>query len=135
MAYVLRRAVILVATLALLVTSVGWNTAGALMGLKTGHETKIASTTHHSADHSHAVRASEHASSCSEAEDCDSDAWHHEDLADSCCGTACHIAAEPNACAEVLVSIVHALDGISPEDDLKEASSARLERPPRSIAA
>jgi hypothetical protein len=132
MAHVLRRIVILFATLALIVTSVGWGVAGMQMELTAGHHSGIASTAAHNLDHSHGDRAPEQAAPCSDANDCGDNAWH-EDFAESCCGTACHIATEAGACRPVLVPIVHALEGVSPEDDIKEASLARVERPPRSI--
>jgi hypothetical protein len=132
MAHVLRRIVILFATLALIVTSVGWGVAGMQMGLKAGHHSGIASTSAHNLVHNHGDRAPEQAAPCSDANACGDNAWH-EDFAESCCGTACHIATEAGACRQVLVPIVHVLEGVSPEDDIKEASLARVERPPRSI--
>lgn len=132
MAHVLRRIVILFAALAFIVTSVGWGAAGALMGLKPGHASGITAFAVHKTDHHHTDRAANQAAPCSETKDCGDNAWH-EDFAESCCGTACHIATEAGACRQVLVPIAHALEGVSLEEDIKEASLARVERPPRSI--
>ena len=132
MARLLRRMVILFAALAFIVTSVGWGATGALTGLKADHHNGLVSVTTDKADHHHGDYASDIAASCSDAKDCGSKAWH-EDVSEACCGTACHIATEAGACRQVLVPIARAPDCILIDDEIKEASLARLERPPRPI--
>jgi hypothetical protein len=131
MARLLRCIVILCATLAFIVTSVGWGATGALMGLKADHH-GLASVTTDKADHHHGDFAADLAASCSDAKDCGSKAWH-EDVADACCGTACHIATEAGGCRQVLIPIARALNNTLLDDEIKEGTFTRLERPPRSI--
>lgn len=129
MAPALRRLVILFAALAFIVTSAGWGVAGALLGLGLGHENMIASMD--MGDH-HADPAAQHAPQCSNSDECGNKAGH-QDLADSCCGSSCHIVTQAGACGQILVPIARHLEGVSPEDDIMETSPARLERPPRSL--
>jgi hypothetical protein len=48
---------------------------------------------------------------------------------------ACHVAMPANSCATIFMTILRLKDPALLEDGIKEASSARLERPPRSAAA
>lgn len=131
MASALRRMVILFAALAFIVTSVGWGVTGSLPGFKLGHESATTSMAVAAGDH-HADPAAAQAAHCSDSDEC-GDKTGHEELADSCCGSACHIVTQAGACGQIFVPIVRVLDGISPEDDIMETSPARLERPPRSL--
>lgn len=131
MASVLRRIVILMATLGFIVTSVGWGVAGALVGFEISHDGAMTSAAVETDDH-HIDRAAEQASPCSQPDDCGEKSGHQE-LADSCCGSTCHIVTQASACDQILVPMARALEGVSPEDDITEAAPARLERPPRSL--
>jgi phosphopentomutase len=127
----LRRTVILFTTLAFIVTSVGWGVAGTLLGLGLNHTGAVASASVDTGDH-HADPATQHGPQCSGSDACD-DTTGHQELADSCCGSTCHVVTQAGACAQILIPIARALQRISPEDDTTEAAPARLERPPRSL--
>ena len=129
MEFALRRIVILVAALAFIVTSVGWGVAGALPGRGLSHE---GASTAVAVDDHHADGAATHAAPCSGSDEC-GDKTGHEDLADSCCGSTCHVVTQAGTYGQILVPIARALAGVSPEDDITEAALARLERPPRSL--
>ncbi|MBK1864813.1 hypothetical protein [Taklimakanibacter albus] len=122
---------ILFTALAFIVTSAGWGVAGALPGLALSHESAIASAAAATGDH-HADPAAQHAPQCSESDEC-GDKTGHADMADSCCGSTCHVVTQAGACGQILVPIARAVERISPEDDITEAAPARLERPPRSL--
>lgn len=131
MTSVLRRIVILTATLAFIVTSVGWSVAGTLLGLELNHDGGMSSAAVETNDH-HADLAADQAGSCSEPDKCGDKSGHRE-LADACCGSTCHIVTHAGAGTQILVPITRALQASSPEDDITEVVSARLERPPRSL--
>lgn len=131
MTSVLRRIMILTATLAFIVTSVGWGVAGALMGFELNHDGGMSSAAAETNDH-HDDATAEQAAHCSQPDDC-GDKSEHQKLADACCGSTCHIVTQAGACGQILVPVAHRLDGISPEDDMTETALARLERPPRSL--
>jgi hypothetical protein len=131
----LRRFVVLLASLVFLTTSVGWSMASALapLGSGKGHHSAIEAAGS-SGHHDHSQQTVELASDCDEADSCGADSWH-DALADSCCAMACHVAMPANSCATIFMTILRLKDPALLEDGIKEASSARLERPPRSAAA
>ncbi len=131
MAHALRRIMILFAALAFIVTSVGWGAAGALLGFELSHESAMASAAVDTGDH-HADPAAQHSPQCSRSDEC-GDKTGHQELADSCCGSTCHVVTQADACGQILVPIARAMERTSPEDDITEAAAARLERPPRSL--
>lgn len=131
MAPAFRRLVILFTALAFIVTSVGWGVAGTLLGLGLSHDSAIASAAVDTGDH-HGDPAMQHGPQCSGSDQCD-DKTGHQDIADSCCGSTCHVVTQAGACGQILIPIARAVERISPEDDITEAAPARLERPPRSL--
>ena len=131
----LRRFVILLTSLAFLMTSVGWGMASAFAPLESGknHHAAVAEA---GADehHDHGQKAVAQASECLEAEGCGADSWQ-VDLADSCCAMACHVAMKPGLSMVLVMAMFRKKDPILLENGIREASNARLERPPRSAAA
>ncbi|MGE0238874.1 MAG: hypothetical protein AB7S59_09165 [Parvibaculaceae bacterium] len=119
---------------AFIATGVGWSATGALKGVASHHDNEIALADDHSPDHHPADRMAKLDQSCPSGDDCSNTA-SHEEPGDSCCATACHIATEASAPDQAFLAIFVSLQGIAPNDDTKEAVAARLERPPRPIAA
>lgn len=127
----LRRCVILFLALTFSVTSVGWAMASTSIAPRLGEE-------HHgsidagfsSESHQHVHEAVDQKADCLGSDNCTSDV-HYDGLGDSCCAMACHDAAAPSAGAAIFVGIIRAMDPVPLQMSVKEASTARLERPPR----
>lgn len=135
MSQLLRRCVIFFLALTFSVTSVGWAMASTSIAPRFGDE-------HHgsvdaglsSESHQHGREAVDQIADCLGSDDCTSDV-HHDGLGDSCCAMACHDAASPSTGAAIFVAIIRAMDPVPLQMSVKEASTARLERPPRFAGA
>lgn len=131
----LRPYVILLTVLAFSVANVAWavDCAAMAVGAEQGRHHAVQST-HSSQSHNHHSRvAAEHAD-CHQAGSADHHTDQHpDDPAKSCCGAlACHAAIQATGSVASVVPLLRATQSFPFEYGLKQATFARLDRPPRS---
>jgi hypothetical protein len=128
--------VILLTMLAFSTANMAWAIDGAAMALgsEQGHHHSVRSA-HSNQSHSHpdSKQIAEHPD-CTQGMSAGCHTGQHSgDLAKSCCGAiACHAAIPATGCATTITPLVRAIQPLPFEFGVKQASVARLDRPPRS---